>query len=225
MRLALFRTVSRLEYKSKFYVRTLERERASKERTAREYGKLIIMNVAVLLLYGRPQRCESLSAAWERCKASAGWQAYVRKYRSPDGNHDFNASPFCDPHQIAQFFEQQILPDLPGRTQKEKLDAVFSEAPPWLLWFTYADVFAQIFDITMPDVSSMDTVPRKPYAIIMGLPPGPFESRPGRVIPERRPLNREVGERPPRRPERDLNPDEIYPNLDNDDDPFGGDYS
>jgi hypothetical protein len=43
-----------------------------------------------------------------------------------------------------------VISSFPGADEKEKLDRVFSAAPPWLLWFTFADYTAALLDLTLP---------------------------------------------------------------------------
>jgi hypothetical protein len=35
-----------------------------------------------------------------------------------------------------------VISSFPGADEKEKLDAVFASAPPWLIWFTFGDYTA-----------------------------------------------------------------------------------
>lgn len=69
---------------------------------------------------------------------------------------------------------------LPGRTEKDKLNAIFKSAPPWILWFTFADYTAAVLDLEMPDLSSVSRFARfrTVFDIWWGLPSGIFERHP-----------------------------------------------
>jgi hypothetical protein len=47
------------------------------------------------------------------------------------------------------------MSDLPGSTESEKFQSVFSSAPARLLWFTFADITADQLGLTLPDLSSV----------------------------------------------------------------------
>jgi len=46
-----------------------------------------------------------------------------------------------------------MVRDLPP--EKEKLEQVFASAPPWLIWFTFADYTAELLGLSLPDLSSV----------------------------------------------------------------------
>lgn len=50
----------------------------------------------------------------------------------------------------------------------------FKEAPPWLLWFTHADVAAYIAGVELPDLSEVSRFARGEW-LCEHLPPGPFQ--------------------------------------------------
>ena len=78
---------------------------------------------------------------------------------------------------IAKYFRRYFLPDLPGADEIEKFSLILKEAPPWLLWFTNADVEAYILGIELPDLSEVSCFARG-KRLIDHLPTGPFELRP-----------------------------------------------
>jgi hypothetical protein len=70
-----------------------------------------------------------------------------------------------------------IIASFPGANEKEKLNTVFASAPPWLLWFTFADYSAKLLGLTLPDLSSVSCFVRskKDFDTWWGLPTGAFE--------------------------------------------------
>jgi hypothetical protein len=78
---------------------------------------------------------------------------------------------------IMQYFRKNFMPELPGADEKEKLDAIFETAPPWLLWFTHGDVHAHFLGLKLPDLSSVSRFARGKF-VPHALPHGPFECHP-----------------------------------------------
>jgi hypothetical protein len=48
-----------------------------------------------------------------------------------------------------------LLSTIPGSDEKDKLNSAFKSAPPWLIWFTFADYTAKLLDLDLPDLSSV----------------------------------------------------------------------
>jgi hypothetical protein len=93
----------------------------------------------------------------------------VRRLHSQKGFFD---------RQIAQYFREYFLPQLPGADEREKLQPVFAEAEDWLLWFTHADVIGALLGLKVPDLSSKSRFARPDISISCEyLPDGPFEWR------------------------------------------------
>jgi hypothetical protein len=123
-------------------------------------------------LYGNPKEDEPLSDAWERCverfpalqpcKADKRWmsaEGYARK--------------------VAEIVAEKVMAELPGTTKKEKFQNLLSSAPPWLIWFTFADLTGAIFNLTLPDLSSVTKFRRSKSVFEKwpALPDGKFEFR------------------------------------------------
>jgi hypothetical protein len=72
-----------------------------------------------------------------------------------------------------------VISNFPGADEKEKLDAVFSSAPPWLIWFTFADYTAKLLGLKLPDLSDVRRFERSKenFNCWWGLPSGAFERR------------------------------------------------
>jgi hypothetical protein len=103
----------------------------------------------------------------------------LRSQRPATGRDDCG-NPFVSfgATQIAKYFRQYFLPDLAGRDELGKFRLIFKKAPPWLLWFTYGDVNAQILGIKLPDLSAVNRYIRDPQNFGNDyLAPGPFECR------------------------------------------------
>ena len=111
----------------------------------------------------------------------AEWQKRREKYGGWDEyGHDTCGDPFVDfaATRIAKYFRKYFLSDLPGDDDLERFSLIFKKAPPWLLWFTYADVDARILGINLPDLSAVKRFIRDTNNFgNCHLPPGPFEYR------------------------------------------------
>jgi hypothetical protein len=85
-----------------------------------------------------------------------------------------------------------IIATFPGVSEKDKLDAVFASAPPWLIWFTFADYTAKSLGLTLPDLSGVAGFARSKANLDLwyGLPSGAFERRPWPDGPDNEPLAR-----------------------------------
>jgi hypothetical protein len=173
---ARFRQTARLERLAEAYLRPKEEADSQSDEFVRKYVLIHTANLAALILYGDPKIDEPLSFAWRRCLESAEWQARHEKYGDVHGERD---SPFgFGADRIADYFRKYFLPDLAGRDEVKKFSLIFDKAPPWLLWFTYADVNARILGIRLPDLSTVNRFIRDLRNLMNDcLPPGPFECR------------------------------------------------
>jgi hypothetical protein len=129
----------------------------------------------LIILYGDPHIGEPLSEALQRCCASDAEE--LRKCELGPVVERFN--PFlesCGPKIVADLFYFHILPTLPGTDCTDKLSAIFAAAPPWLLWFTFADLTAAILELRPPDISSIEYCERsrRDFERWPLLPTGPF---------------------------------------------------
>ena len=72
------------------------------------------------------------------------------------------------------------------------MDAVFASAPPWLIWFTFADYTAKLLGLTLPNLSEVAGFARSKanFDLLYGLPSGAFERRPWPNGPDNEPLAR-----------------------------------
>jgi hypothetical protein len=70
-----------------------------------------------------------------------------------------------------------VIASFPGKDEKEKLNTAFIVAPPWLLWFTFADYTAKLLGLTLPDLSKVSCFIRSKnnFDTWWGLPTGTFE--------------------------------------------------
>jgi hypothetical protein len=98
---------------------------------------------------------------------------------SNEGNCDRKSDPFSNEGamHVAEYFRQHLTPDLPGANDTEKLNAILKTAPPWLIWFTCADLYGRALGLEIPDVSRMSKFERYD-APWNGLPEGRFERHP-----------------------------------------------
>jgi hypothetical protein len=145
---------------------------------ARRDSFVIVANICLLVLYGKPKLEESLVAAWERCLSSSAWQSRPEEYGGFNacGREAGTPFDFCGSGHVAEYFRKYFLPDLPGTDKIGKLSSIFETAPPWLLWFTHGDFCARILGIRVPDLSSVNRFARGEF-LLDYLPTGPFKRK------------------------------------------------
>jgi hypothetical protein len=126
-------------------------------------------NLAVFIMYGEPKIAEPVTAAWQRIRQKT----------------DRLADP-CNPFNKRWAFfmsiivRQEIIPNLPGDSEKEKLDAIFASAPPWLIWFAHGDFTADVLGLKLPDLAPVRKFVRAQEFVDIwpALPRGAFECTP-----------------------------------------------
>jgi hypothetical protein len=137
--------------------------------------------LAFLTRYGDPRVDEPLSSACERCAASTAWNECRQEFgwflQDPSGENVFHPHTRDAVTRMGDPLRHFVIESFPGKDEKEKLNTVFTSAPPWLLWFTFADYTAKLLDLTLPDLSSVSCFVRskKDFDIWWGLPTGAFE--------------------------------------------------
>ena len=117
--------------------------------------------LAFLIRYGKPRIDEPLSDACERCAQSAAWKDCCDEFKSllvPGSEYLRLESPGpFQPHDmdgvniIGPALRHLIISTYSGADEKQKLELAFTSAPPWLLWFTFADYTAKLLNLTIPD--------------------------------------------------------------------------
>jgi hypothetical protein len=145
--------IVRLEKAVRLYLRSQDEWHAQFASRIVADARIKLIIVALFVLYGEPKITESLEVTWQRCRQSSEWKACLERHPDfgPYGRDD-NATPFIDysARHIANYFEKYFLPDLPGDSEKEKLQRILECAPGWLLYFTCADICARWFGIPIP---------------------------------------------------------------------------
>ena len=93
---------------------------------------------------------------------------------------------------IGAYLRHELIARFSGATEKEKLEQVFASAPPWLIWFTFADYTAELLGLSLPDLSSVAGCARSKadFDNWYGLPSGAFIPRPWPNGPNNEPLAR-----------------------------------
>ena len=83
-----------------------------------------------------------------------------------------------------------IISEYSGADEKQKLEAALASAPPWLLWFTFADYSAKLLNLKIPDLSEVTRFMRSKthFDIWWGLPTDAFEQVPWEHGSQREPL-------------------------------------
>lgn len=164
--------VARLEKMSELYIEQVRQFNDLADAVLAEKALAHAVNLSVLIVYGDPKIDEPLSSAWQRCGNDPA---------NPDGLLTQARPPFNEAAATsAVIFRELLIPNLPGADEKEKLDAVFASAPPWLIWFTFGDFTADLLGLRLPDLSSVTKFART-QAIFdrwPALPRGTFKRRP-----------------------------------------------
>jgi hypothetical protein len=209
-----FRQIARLEKLAQPYIQRKQQIEKEWQRTRRGAAA----NAAVLafvIRYGDPQIGEPLSRAWERFINSHVWteccdnweaieleQLEWNKYgvkTPPDNCFVWGPRPYrCSPHGrdgvflTGAYLRHELIARFSGATEKQKLEGVFASAPPWLMWFAFADYTAELLGLSLPDLSSVVGFARSKtdFDNWYGLPSGAFVPRPWPDGPDNEPLSR-----------------------------------
>jgi hypothetical protein len=209
-----FRQIARLEQLAQPYIQRKQQIEKEWQRTRRGAAA----NAAVLafvIRYGDPQIGEPLSRAWERFINSHVWteccdnweaieleQLEWNKYgvKTPPSNcFVWGPRPYqSSPHSrdgvflTGAYLRHELIARFSGATGKQKLEGVFASAPPWLMWFAFADYTAELLGLSLPDLSSVVGFARSKtdFDNWYGLPSGPFVPRPWPDGPDNEPLSR-----------------------------------
>jgi hypothetical protein len=166
------RQIARLE---KLAGPTIERVRQAEDAVKAQIRDSAIshaIGLGALILYGNPKEDEPLSDAWQRC---------IERFPSlePWKVNKSGMSGEGYAREVAKIVGEKVKAELPGATNKEKFPNLFSSAPPWLIWFTYADLTGAILDLPLPDLSGVANFRRSKSVFEMwpALPDGKFEFR------------------------------------------------
>ena len=150
--------------------------------------------LAFLIRYGDPKIGEPLSSACQRCRESDAWKECCDKFPSAllnwRGEYAFEPYGRDRVTIIGMPLRHAVISRFPGVDEKEKLDKAFASAPPWLIWFTFADYTAALLGLTVPDLSSVIDFARSKaqFDLWWGLPSDGFERRPWPDGPDNEPL-------------------------------------
>jgi hypothetical protein len=133
------------------------------------------------LFFQNPSPEESLADVWKRVQQWETWVAARRSCGDFDDSPCASGMPFFKwewqtQKSIIDCFHQHIVPTLPGVDGGDKLQRVFAQMPPWLVWSTFMDVLMAIPGLAVPDVSEFYPYARDLYGRRVILH-GPFEKR------------------------------------------------
>src|SRR5271169_2564653 len=114
------RQMSRLEKLCAPVIDEVQRQDNAFKARLKDDATLHTISLGALILYGKPNVDEPLSNAWQRCSE-----------RFPDLQLErlkiFRGQMFAE--TVAQIVRQAVMSDLPGSTEDEKLQNLFSSAP------------------------------------------------------------------------------------------------
>ena len=186
MRHARVRQLDRLEKLAQPYLKERQKARVQIRREWQLLGDLAVAHAAVVAFtsrYGKPQRGEPLSRAFQRCTESSAWQKCCDRSTCTRRNESFKPDgrnrlyPYDQVFTLGFPVRHAVIKALSGADEKEKLSAAFASTPPWLIWFTFADYTAALLNLTLPDLSSVTGLARSKenFPGWYGLPNGAFE--------------------------------------------------
>ena len=188
-----FRQITRLEKLARPFLEWksgIEREWQETLRGAAAHAAVL----AFLIRYGNPRPEEPLECASQRCAESAAWKECYNEFQEQlrSRPNEFEAHGRDSVSTIGEPLRHFVISSFRGADEKQKLDRVFSAAPPWLLWFTFADYTAALLGLTLPDLSEVSQFMRskESFDLWWGLPRGAFERKPWRYGMEHEPLAR-----------------------------------
>lgn len=191
-----FRQIARLEELAQPYLKHrigLEERWLKIRRGAVSHATVL----AFLIRYGHPKLGEPLSIACQRVTESRVWRDCLDNI-IPSPTRYVPSEQSFDPYNrtavtvIGEPLRHAAISSFPGINEKAKLNAVFKSAPPWLIWFTFADYTAAVLGLKIPDLSKVAHFARSREAFDRwwGLPMGAFERSPWPKGPERELLAR-----------------------------------
>jgi hypothetical protein len=126
--------------------------------------------LCTIIFKGDPQVGEPLSEAWNRAAERSKEKEKLRIVGFP---HDDSWL-----RMTVELLRIAEVPIWPSNGEKEKVNRVFSSAPPWLLWFTHGDFTARTVKLEIPDLSEVSKFDRQTdFSRWPGLPSGKFEQR------------------------------------------------
>jgi len=211
-----FRQIARLEKLAQPHIqrkRQIEKEWEAMPHGAAAHAAVI----SFIIRFGDPKIGEPLSCAWERfintdvwkeccdkseameLKQLADWKEKNGEETSPRNlslslNHSYRAAPYNRDGVIltGEYLRHELIARFPGATEKEKLEQVFASAPPWLIWFAFADYTAGLLGLPLPNLSSVTGFARSKvdFNNWYGVPSGAFVPRPWPNGPNNEPLAR-----------------------------------
>jgi hypothetical protein len=178
------RQIARLEKRAVPYIKQREGIR-QKLRNLRRGAVAHATVLALLVRYGNPRLGEPLSCAGGRVAKSEFWGLFCQKF-PPDRTiypDDFEyLFPFTRDQVtiIGDELRHVSIATFPGADEKEKLNLVLQSAPPWLLWFTFADYSAKLLGLSLPDLSTVSRFERSNeiFQGWWGLPQSAYECHP-----------------------------------------------
>lgn len=125
---------------------------------------------------------EPLSEACRRFGESEAWKACCEKFPEACRKYEYPFEPYNRDRVsiIGEPLRHILLATFPGADEKDKLNRVFKSAPPWLIWFTFADYTAKLLDLNLPDLSTVSGFERSKNIFHgwWGLPESAFECHP-----------------------------------------------
>jgi hypothetical protein len=194
-----FRQIVRLEKLAQPYIKRRQQTEEKWQQT-RQGAAAHAAVLAFLIRYGNPAIDEPLSCAWQRCSESSAWKECCDRFSSatvrppaPWNTKDpFKPDDRDSTALYGMRLRHVVIASFPRADEKEKLDAVFASAPPWLIWFTFGDYTAELLGLTLPNLSRVAGFARSKanFDLWYGLPSGAFERRPWPDGPDNEPLAR-----------------------------------
>lgn len=181
MRIRTIRQLARLEREAQPYIKRMQRYKRDHRFRLRKVASHAAV-LAFIVRYGRPRIEEPLWRACERCEDTNAWKECCERFPTAlgsrrrfipydSGNFSIMAEPIR--YAVDWFFR--------GVDEKDKLNRAFKSAPPWFVWFTFADYSARKLGLTIPNLSSVARFERSHESVDPGawfsVPEGKFERR------------------------------------------------
>jgi hypothetical protein len=152
------RQIARLEKRALPYIE----QRGEMEQQWRQVRRGVVAHATVLAFlvrYGNPQVDEGLSDACRRFAKSEAWKACCEKFPESCKNYrdEFSFEPYNRDRVflIGDPLRHILISTFPGTNERDKINRTFRSAPPWLMWFTFADYTAELLGLDLPDLSDV----------------------------------------------------------------------
>lgn len=111
--------------------------------------------IAFLVRNGAPKIDEPLVEACHRVEKSEEWHELCEMFPNAFEPTEYMFPPSRGLTHYAWATRRGLIWFFPGESEKDTLSRALGTAPPWLIWFTFADHGIRTLGLPLPDLSSV----------------------------------------------------------------------